>query len=245
MDSKLGISLFADALDTLYSLDTAFDSFNREFRLGKKRITVPTSAIKTVTDENGVMHRYFDADDEVYEAFDFEGDKQEAKEHEVTLRVEEHIDAINALLEILASQTGFSPGTFTFDSQGLKTATEVISENSKTYRSRAGHITLIEEGIKDLIQVIADVAELYELFSAPDEFEVKVNFDDSIAEDRETNAKYWISLVQGKVASKLMAIQKIHKVTEEDAEKILQQINSENTTITASQIDFFGTGGGN
>ncbi|MBU9711073.1 phage portal protein [Evansella tamaricis] len=243
LDSKLGIPLFADALDTLYSLDTAFDSFNREFRLGKKRITVPTSAIQTVVDEHGMMHRYFDADDEVYEAFNFEGDKQEAKEHVTTLRVDEHISAINTLLEILAFQTGFSPGTFTFDGQGLKTATEVVSENSKTYRSRSGHITLVEEGLKDLIQVIADLGALYDLFTVPTDFETKANFDDSIAEDRDTNATYWIKLVQNEVASKLQAIMKIQKVTEEDAVKILNQIKSENQTVGADQVDWFGSDG--
>lgn len=241
LNSTLGVSIYADALDTLYSLDVAFDSFNREFRLGKKRITVPASAVKTVVDpQSGTLHRYFDADDEVYEAFNFEQDHNEIKEHSTTLRVDEHISAINALLNILAMQTGFSAGAFTFDSEGLKTATEVVSQNSKTYRSRSGHITLIEEGIKDLVEIIGDVAELYDLFSAPEEFDTKVNFDDSIAEDRDTNSKYWISLVQNQVASKLMAIMKIHKVTEEDAIKILEQIKSENRMVGAQDIDLFG-----
>ena len=50
LSSPLGISLYANSLDTLKSLDIAFDSFQREFVLGKKRIIVPTSAIKTVVD---------------------------------------------------------------------------------------------------------------------------------------------------------------------------------------------------
>nr|WP_261178845.1 phage portal protein [Anaerobacillus sp. CMMVII] len=241
LNSKLGVSIYAEALDTLYSLDVAFDSFNREFRLGKKRITVPASAVKTVVDpQSGALHRYFDADDEVYEAFNFEQENNDIKEHSTTLRVEEHISSINALLNILAMQTGFSAGAFTFDSEGLKTATEVVSQNSKTYRSRSGHITIIEEGLKDLIEVIGDLAELYSLFNTPDKFDTKVNFDDSIAEDRDTNAKYWITLVQNQVASKLMAIQKVHKVTEEDAKEILKQIQSENQTVGAMEIDMFG-----
>ncbi len=228
MSSNLGVSIYADALDTMHSLDVAFDSFEREFRLGKKRITVPTSAIKTVVDpQTGHMHRYFDADDEVYEAFHFDNDDTGIQEHSLDLRVEEHISAINSLLNIQAMQTGFSAGAFTFDSEGLKTATEVVSENSKTYRTRSGHITIIEEGLKDLVDVIADVASLYGIFSPPEGIETKVNFDDSIAEDRDTNAKHWIMLVNAEVASKLQAIQKIHKVTEEDAQSILEQISKE------------------
>ena len=66
--SPLGISLYANALDTIHALDTAFDSFHREFRLGRKRILVPAHMLKPVVDpETGQLHRYFDSTDEVYE----------------------------------------------------------------------------------------------------------------------------------------------------------------------------------
>ncbi len=236
LDSKMGISLFANAMDTLQSLDVAFDSFHREFRLGKKRIVVPASAIKVAVDPlTGTTSRYFDANDEVYEAFNFEDEKSEIKDVSLELRVEEHVDSINALLEILSMQTGFSPGTFTFDSKGLKTATEVISENSKTYKTRSSHITLVEEGLKDLVETIAEVASLYGLFTSPDEFEMKVNFDDSIAEDRTTNATYWITLVGAGIASQLQAIQKVQKVTEDEALTILKQIQLEQGSIQEAE----------
>ncbi|PGC44740.1 portal protein, partial [Bacillus wiedmannii] len=92
----------------LKSLDIAFDSFQREFVLGKKRIIVPASAIKYVTDPiSGQQQRYFDASDEVYEAMKFE-ENQEIKDISVELRVEEHKAAINALLNYYSMQTGFS-----------------------------------------------------------------------------------------------------------------------------------------
>ncbi|MDR4139191.1 phage portal protein, partial [Bacillus cereus] len=139
---------------TLQELDVAFDSFEREFRLGKKRIIVSTSAVKTIVDPmTGEMRRYFDANDEAYESLELGMDSGAVKEISFELRVEEHVSAINALLNILSMQTGFSTGSFTFDSEGLKTATEVVSQNSKTYRTRNGHVTIIEEALKDLITV--------------------------------------------------------------------------------------------
>lgn len=64
IDSPLGLSIFANAIDTIETLDIAFDSFSREFVLGKKRIIVPAQCIRTVVEpETGEMHRYFDADD--------------------------------------------------------------------------------------------------------------------------------------------------------------------------------------
>src|SRR5690625_5631714 len=115
--SPLGISLYANALSVMKAIDTAFDSFHREFRLGKKRIFVPDSMIRTVYDEKGRPQRYFDSSDEVYQGYP--GDMDETKIHDikVELRVDEHVAAINALLNLFAMQTGFSSGTFTFRSE--------------------------------------------------------------------------------------------------------------------------------
>src|SRR5690606_9422586 len=131
INSPLGVPIYAHAMDTVQALDVAFDSFEREFRLGKRRIIVPASAIRVVPDENGVRRRYFDANDEVYEAMNIGGiDSEKIVDNTVELRVEEHISAINALLNMLSIQVGFSAGTFTCDGQGVKTAKDEASQNS-------------------------------------------------------------------------------------------------------------------
>lgn len=238
--SPLGVPIYANALDTLHSLDIAFDSFQREFRLGKKRIIVPTKAIRhTIDPETGERHRYFDTRDEVYEAFDFENEEQ-FHDINVVLRVEEHVNAINTLLKVLAMQVGFSPGAFTFDGQGVKTATEVISENSKTFRTKQSHETIIENGIRELIRVIIEVAEEYGIFTVSGEPEVTIEFNDSVAEDKTAVVNRQIYLVTNKLTSLKRAIMKVHGVGEEEAERILQEIREENQTATAEAVDFFG-----
>ncbi|OQM47527.1 portal protein [Anoxybacillus sp. UARK-01] len=240
--SPLGISIYANALDTMKALDTAFDSFNREFRLGKKRIVVPAHMVKTVVNpQTGEMYRYFDSSDETYEAFNSGNmDKDEIKDISVELRVEEHISAINALLNLFAMQTGFSTGTFSFDGQAVKTATEVVSENSKTFKNKKSHEIIIEEGIKEIIDSIIAVAQLYGLYNGPNEYEVSVAFDDSIVEDQGAEINKQIQLVSNGLTSKKRAIMKIHKLTEEEALKLLQEIREEQQTATAEAIDFFG-----
>ena len=97
-NSPLGVSIYANALSTLKALDVCFDSFVREFTLGKKRIIVPSSAIRYVNNpDTGQRCRYFDADDEVYEAMDTDDlESLQIKDNTVELRVEEHEAAINA-----------------------------------------------------------------------------------------------------------------------------------------------------
>ena len=244
--SPLGVSIYANALDTLRAIDTAFDSFEREFRLGKKRILVPASAIRNVVDpQTGAMTRYFDADDEAYEAFNFDENMNKVEDISVELRVEEHIAALNALLTHFGMQLGFSAGAFTFDSAGLKTATEIISENSKTFRTKQSHETLIEAGLQDLVKVIVNVAELYGIFSGPAEWETTVSFDDSIAEDKTANANYYLLLLGSGLISKSYALQKILGLTEEQAAAMIEQAIAENPPpVEGGSIDFFGTAGG-
>lgn len=229
LNSPIGVSVFASALDTLEAIDTKYDSYDREFRLGKKRIIVPTSAVQAVPDHNGVFKRLFDVNDEVYEALNFDTGEDFIKDISTELRVQEHIDAINSELELLSMRTGFSAGTFTFTSQGLKTATEVISENSKTYRTRRQHLTGVEEGLKHLIRSILVVSDLYGFYAIanPYEQDIAINFDDSLSEDRDTNADYWIKLKTMGLSPTVLAIQKVLKVTEEEAAELYELIKEE------------------
>lgn len=228
IQSPLGISIFANALDTMKAIDTAFDSFHREFRLGRKRILVPAHMVKTVIDpETGESHRYFDSTDETYEAFSGDMDENKIQDVSVELRVEEHISAINALLNLFAMQTGFSTGTFTFDGQSMKTATEVISEQSKTFKSKQSHENIIEEALQELIDSIVAMGVLYGMINAPEEYEVTVSFDDSIAEDKGAEINQQTQLVAAGMQSKKRAIMKVQGVTEEEALEILNEIIEE------------------
>src|SRR5690625_4660008 len=231
--SPLGISLYANALDTMKAIDTAFDSLHREFRLGKKRIFVPDSMIKVVYDQDGRPHRYFDPSDEVYQGYPGDMDETTIHDVKVELRVEEHIAAINAMLNLFAMQTGFSSGTFTFDGESMKTATEVISEQSKTFKSKQSHEVIIESALIELVHVILTVAELYGIYSTNEEIEVSVAFDDSIAEDKSAEIDKQIRLVQAELQSKTRAIREIFGVTKEEAELIMEEIISEDRLFNA------------
>ena len=196
-DSPLGVSVYASALDTLKALDIALDSFSREFVLGRKRIIVPVSAMRYVTDpQTGQRVRYFDANDEVYEAFQIaEGDNNKIIDNSVELRVDEHIAAINALLNVLCFQVGLSPGSLSFDAvQGVKTATEVISQNSKTYRTKTDNQNLLNETLVEMIDAIIALGVATEQISAA-KYEITIDFDDSIITDRKADFQERLQLV--------------------------------------------------
>lgn len=177
--SPLGISIFANAIDNLRALDLKYDSFVREFELGKKRIMVDPTSLKARTnvDENGNVNyvKYFDANDKVYVAVEgMEG--QPAKEIDFNLRTQEHIDAINSELNWLSTNVGLGKNYYKFDGQSVKTATEVVSENSDTFRSKTSHQAVLNDVIHDLVKSICELAGIKAT-------NINIISDDSIIED--------------------------------------------------------------
>ena len=214
-NSPLGVSIYANAMETLHALDICFDSFVREFRLGKKRIIVPARMVKTIVDPvTGVLRRYFDATDETYEALSTDDpDSLKIQDNSVALRVEEHVAAMNAFLNIFCLQVGLSAGTFSFDVQnhGIKTATEVVSENSKTYKTVRNFQNMLRPAVVRLIDNIIAVASLYDMKTEDGQsvralaergYEVNIAMDDGITQDRQTNINEGIALVGAGLMSK-------------------------------------------
>ena len=251
-NSPLGMSIYGNAMSTLHSIDIIYDSFVREFRLGKKRIIVPAKAVHTVVDPvNGQLRRYFDATDETYEALNVDdAEALKISDNSVELRVEEHIAALNAFLSILCLQVGFSANTFTFDEKsGLKTATEVVSENSKTYKTIKTVQNQLQPALEMLVHNIIAVAGLYDVEwdgrkvseLAAGGYDVNIVFDDGVTQDRQTNLNEGVMLVNSGLLSKrtFLTDKKYGQgLTEEQAEQELERIRQEQSgQITAGVLD--------
>ena len=235
----LGISCFANCEDTLKALDVAFDSFAREFILGKKRIIVPSSCIRTVVNpETGKTERYFDTDDEVYQALRCDEEKDlKITDNTVELRISEHVDGINALLNILCFQVGLSPGALSFDrAGGIKTATEVVSEENKTAVTIRCQKNLLAEFIEEMCRVVLRLA--METGEVPrGEFEVTVAFKDNVVIDDNTLIDNNIKLVSAGLKSKLSAIMEVLKCDEEAAKRELEKIKNESSVVDDMAFD--------
>ena len=253
-NSPLGMSLYGNALETLHALDICYDSFVREFRLGKKRIIVPARAVRVVVDpQTGLPRRYFDPGDETYEALASD-DPNDLKitDNSVELRVEEHIAALNAFLSILCLQLGFSANTFSFDEKsGIKTATEVISENSKTYKTIKTIQNQLVPSLEQLVRSIVDVATLYGMEwegqsvaeLAAGGYHVQVVFDDGVTQDRQTNINEGVMLVGAGLLSKFTFLtdKKYGQgLTPEQAEAELARIRQEGTGNSVDVTRLFG-----
>lgn len=255
-NSPLGVSIYANALETLHAIDICYDSFVQEFRLGKKKIIVPARFLRAVTDpQTGEVRRYYDPNDETFVGM--ADDDGTAGLHDISceLRVEEHVAALNALLSVLCLQLGFSANTFSFDREGgLRTATEVVSENSKTYKTVKTVQNQITPALEHMVRNIIDVAALYGMTwngqsveaLAAGGYEVRVTFDDGVVQDHTTNLNEGVLLAGAGILSKFTILtDKKYGIgmTEKEAVAELERVKKENgTTINEEQLRIFGGG---
>lgn len=231
LDSPLGVSVFANAIDQLKGCDLVYDSYMNEFVLGRKRILVPISFAKKQMEKDGVAAPAFDASDTVY--YQMPGDRDsnlKLTEVDMSIRANEHELAVQRSLDVLALKTGLGTGRYQFDSSGVKTATEVISDKSDLYQNRQKNAIIVNSALIGMVEAIA-------FLDAGREVEVSIDFDDSIIEDTNTTIDKNIKLVQGGLRSKLTAIMEINKCTEEEAMKELERIAGDNQ-ITGQDVDW-------
>ena len=231
LDSPLGISVFANSIDQLKGCDLIYDSYMNEFVLGRKRILVPVSVAKMQMEKDGVTAPTFDPNDNVY--YQMPGDKQsdlKLTEVDMSIRASEHELGIQRSLDILSLKTGMGTGRYQFDSSGVKTATEVISDKSDLYQNRQKNAIIINAAILGMVSAVAFLDKGLDV-------EATVDFDDSIIEDSNMTIDKNIKLVTGGLRSKIKAIMEINKCDEKEAQKELQRILEDNK-ITGQDIDW-------
>lgn len=151
-------------------------------------------------------------------------------EIDMKIRAQEHELGIQRMLDLLSLKCGMGTGRYKFDSTGVKTATEVISDKSDLYQNLKKNEKIINTAIVGLVKSIA-------FLEGKKTVDVTVDFDDSIIEDSNTTIDRNIKLVQAELRSKKTAIMEINKCSEEDAEKELERIAQEGQ-ITAQNIDW-------
>lgn len=220
-NNPMGVAIFANAIDTLKKLDIEYDSYCNEFELGRKRIFVRPEML---TNADGTPA--FDPGDSVFYALPDDDANGEGllKEIDMSLRAEQHSKAINDDLNYLSLKCGFGTDRYQFGATGAKTATEIISENSDMYRMIKKHEILLEDALRQLIQIIIRLGMILGNTLNP-ECEITIDFDDSIIEDKETERSRDRQDVSMGVMSLVEYRAKWYGESEEDAAKNLPEQN--------------------
>lgn len=191
IDSPYPISVFANATDTLKSMDTKYDSYDVEFTQGKKRTYVSTKLNRVDPDTGQIVSTFDPEDTVVYQLPEGTSINGEEKPLIVnvsdSLRTAEHSQAIQDELNYFSKQVGLGIEYYKFEKGRVMTATQVISEKSDTFRNLKKHETIFEKALITLIKSLMYICNTFTTkydFANPDE--VAIMFDDSIIEDKNT-----------------------------------------------------------
>lgn len=184
-NSPYGTSIFSGAIDILKVIDTIYDSYYKEFLLGKKRIFVKDGVANINFDKvTGETIDVFDPNDEVFYRLPGEEGDPPLTESNPGLRTAEHDAALQTQLNLYSQAVGMGSNAFKWDGGSVATATQIISENSEMFRTLKKHETLLSDTI---VAMARGLLFIEATFGGDTRLKVDgditVNFDDSIIED--------------------------------------------------------------
>lgn len=222
INSPYGISCYANALDTIIALDRAYDSFDNEIALGRKRVYVPAKSVQFNIDANGNTIPAFDDSDVAFYVYPGNSDNEKLVESSFDLRIEQLTQAIQAQLNIYTAKIGLGHNYYKFkNGETYVNVVNVMSSNSDVYRKIKKQENILTRAITEMCYAIA------ELIGLTEEFSVSVFYDDSIIEDTESIRKQAQTEYNTRLISKAQYYRDVYKLKDDEAIAFAQQMNEE------------------
>lgn len=216
-----GIEHLMDQLDETYS------SWMRDIRLGKGRIVVPNAYLTSLGPGRGAR---FDPDQEVYAGLDMmaRSDGQQLTVSQFAIRVAEHRETAQDLVEQILRSAGYSAQTFGEESDGEPaTATEVTARGQRSLVTRGRKVLEWRPGLAHAWHALLHVdREVFGSRVTPQR--PAVEFADGVQEDPLTLAQTAEMLRRAEAASTDTLVHLVHKDWDEarvkaEAERIMRE----------------------
>lgn len=246
--SPLGIGLCDNWFKTVDDINMVHDGFEWEVKTGYRRVSIPRSWVRRQQNMNGHQipedQQYFwDPNDAVFVPVNSKDDTSSFKDLSINIRNEQYEGAMDFFLRELENDLRLSPGTFTVTPSGVQTATEVVTNNSKTYQTRSSYLTMLEKTIDQLVYAIAELLQNGDLWSDGkarwngdlDNLVITPDFNDGVFVDQEAQRSADLQAVQASVMPKIQFIMRNYDLSEEEAKKWLQQIQDEQSPTPPDQ----------
>ena len=228
--SPLGLGICDNSISTLKDINDTYDQFAWEKKMGQRTVFVSDEMVNIVPDESGrPPKQVFDPDVNVYKSIHMGDGIEPVKDVTRDIRTQQYIDSINQSLRTLEMELKLSVGTFSFDGRSMKTATEIVSENDLTFRTRNDHVYEVEQFIKGLVISVLELAKSFKLFDGeiPTFEHIGVDFDDGVFQDRTALLEFYGKAKTFGFIPTVEAIERIFKVPKETAEQWVKEIKNE------------------
>lgn len=220
-NNPFGIPHYANAIDNMKAVDIAFDELKNEVKDGRKRTFVRANMLSY---DDGTQRLVFDPNDTDVYVLPKDASKDDLIQSDTEdLRTDKQIATLNTNLNILGNKVGFGENHYHFDGTNLSTATAVISSNSKLFRRKKKLETGYESSIYDLVKSICYASTYFGKYNI-DATDMVIQFDDSIAEDKNTESERAMKEVEKGLISKVEYRERIFGETKKIAEQKIKDI---------------------
>lgn len=225
INSPLGVSIYANAIDNLKEIDLVFDSYANEFILGKKRIFV-NAKDWAINSRTGEEYEVFDSNDVVlYTLPESEDGKQMISDNTQTLRVQDHITALQNQLNLFGYKCGLGTEHYKFDGNGVATATQIISVNSEMFRNIQKHEIVIGDALTSIVKATLYAINTFTPNSVDTDADIEIKFDDSIIIDKGSERAQDLIDVGSGIMSKVEYRMKWYAEDEKTATKKIEELD--------------------
>jgi len=229
--SGIGISCYSRATDLIEQADTQWSSLLWEFESGQRALYADVLAFNKDDQGNPILPMK-----RLYRGLNAVGNIGEGdlfKEWTPTLREQNILNGLDAMLKKIEFVCGLAYGTISDPNQVDKTATELKITQQRSYSTIKDAQKSLQNAIEQLIWAMDIYATLYSL-APKGKYETSFDFDDSVIVDRDAQFQQDLRLVQQGIMSPVeFRIRNFHE-TEEMAAKRIQDAK------TQQPVDLFG-----
>ena len=227
VDSPIGASVFAKAVDTIKRADIQYSTLLWEYEGATLAIEVDPTVLKPKLNEDGRMEmpklnqRLFRAVDAI------KGDGGDTYSvFSPVIRDANYINGLNQLMIRIEDQCGLSRGTLSDANVEARTATELRIVQQRSYATIADNQKALERCLRDVVRAMNKYADIYGM--APEgDYEVSFEWDDSIMTDMNQQLEERLALMSAGVIGKQEFRQWYFGETEAQARAALEKLQQE------------------
>lgn len=227
--SSIGVSVYSRATDLIEQADKQWNQLLWEFESGERALYADVLAFTKDSDGNPVLPMK-----RLYRGLNSTGNIGEGdlfKEWTPTLREQNILAGLDAMLKKIEFVCGLAYGTISDPNQVDKTATELKITQQRSYSTIKDTQKALRNALETLVWAMDVYATIYSL--APQgKYETSFDFDDSVIVDRDTQFQQDLRLVQQGIMSPVeFRVRNFHETEEMAATRIQEARQAQPTDM--------------
>ena len=226
VDSPLGASVYAKAVDVIREADMQYSRILWEYEGSELAIDVDPTVLRPKKTEGGGVEMP-KLNQRLFRAVDADkGDRDLYEVFSPNIRDGNLFNGLNNLFIRIEDLTGLSRGTISDENTVARTATELKINKQRSFTTISDNQAALERCLKNVIRAMDKYASAYNL--APEgEYDVSFEWDDSILTDTEQQTQERLMLMNAGIMGKVEFRKWYFGETEAQAKEALKAVTDE------------------